>query len=66
MECTTMFKISGDVNIRSTRTTQQRESSTLVRVNLNIHETPDYTQELYIWSVNVTWIYTVVYVWFHS
>ncbi len=43
------------------RTTQQRESSTLVRVNLNIHETPDYTQELYIWSVKVTWIYTVLH-----
>ncbi len=48
----------GQSNIR---TTQQRESSTLVRVNLNVHETPDYTQELYIWSVKVTWIYTVVH-----
>ncbi len=48
-------------NIHSTHTTQQRESSTLVRVKLNIHESPGYTQELYIWSVKVTWIYTVVH-----
>ncbi len=48
-------------NIHSTHTTQQRESSTLVRVKLNIHETTGYTQELYIWSVKVTWIYTVVH-----
>ncbi len=60
VECTTMFKISGDCqHTLNTHNTAEGELNSCE--GEPVHETPDYTQELYIWSVKVTWIYTVVH-----